>query len=84
MLGRAFPSWHAPTTAVPWVPPHPRSDAHGRAVAVGKDAVPRASVANLVRLMDEMVTSLARCKQPKLTVRACVAACGREHPRACV
>ena len=38
-------------------------------VVVGKDAVPRASVANLGRLVDEMVTSLARCKQPKLTVR---------------
>uniref|UniRef100_A0A1D1ZLV4 sn-1-specific diacylglycerol lipase n=2 Tax=Auxenochlorella protothecoides TaxID=3075 RepID=A0A1D1ZLV4_AUXPR len=37
-------------------------------IVVGKDAVPRASVANLGRLMDEMVTSLARCKQPKLKV----------------
>lgn len=39
-----------------------------RAVVVGKDAVPRATVSNLSRLMDEMVTALARCKQPKLKV----------------
>ena len=38
------------------------------AVVVGKDAVPRMSVPNLGRLMDEMVTSLARCRQPKLKV----------------
>ena len=38
------------------------------AVVVGKDAVPRATVSNLSRLMDEMVTALARCKQPKLKV----------------
>ena len=31
-------------------------------VVVGKDAVPRASVNNLSRLMDEMVTALARCR----------------------
>ena len=31
-------------------------------VVVGKDAVPRMSVNNLNRLMDEMVTSLARCR----------------------
>lgn len=31
-------------------------------VICGKDAVPRASVNNLSRLMDQMVTSLARCK----------------------
>lgn len=31
-------------------------------VVCGKDAVPRASVNNLSRLMDEMVTALARCK----------------------
>lgn len=31
-------------------------------IVVGKDAVPRASVNNLSRLMDEMVTALARCK----------------------
>ncbi|PRW60300.1 alpha beta-hydrolase isoform B [Chlorella sorokiniana] len=37
-------------------------------VVVGKDAVPRATVSNLSRLMDEMVTALARCKQPKLKV----------------
>lgn len=37
-------------------------------IVVGKDAVPRASVTNLGRLMDEMVTSLARCRQPKLKV----------------
>eukprot|EP00884_Botryococcus_braunii_P020127 jgi/Botrbrau1/6799/Bobra.0153s0002.1 len=38
------------------------------AVVVGKDAVPRASINNLSRLMDEMMTSLARCRQPKLRV----------------
>jgi hypothetical protein len=38
------------------------------AVAVGKDAVTRATVGNLARLMDEVVTALARCKQPKLKV----------------
>jgi hypothetical protein len=38
------------------------------AVVVGKDAVPRSTVGNLTRLMDEMVTALARCKQPKLKV----------------
>jgi hypothetical protein len=37
-------------------------------VVVGKDAVPRSTVGNLTRLMDEMVTALARCKQPKLKV----------------
>lgn len=37
-------------------------------VAVGKDAVPRASVATLGRLMDEMITALARCRQPKMRV----------------
>lgn len=31
-------------------------------VAVGKDVVPRMTVNNLNRLMDEMVTSLARCR----------------------
>ena len=31
-------------------------------VVCGKDAVPRASVNNLSRLMDEMVTALARCR----------------------
>lgn len=39
------------------------------AVVVGKDAVPRASVGNLARLVDEMVNSLARCRQPKLKAR---------------
>lgn len=37
-------------------------------VVVGKDAVCRATVGNLTRLMDEMVTALARCRQPKLKV----------------
>jgi hypothetical protein len=37
-------------------------------IAVGKDAVPRASVATIARLMDELVTSLARCRQPKIRV----------------
>ncbi|KAL4421634.1 hypothetical protein ABPG75_010925 [Micractinium tetrahymenae] len=37
-------------------------------VVVGKDAVCRATVGNLARLMDEMVTALARCRQPKLAV----------------
>jgi len=45
------------------------------AVAVGKDAVCRASVSNLARLMDEMVTALARCKQPKLKVGGLVGWC---------
>lgn len=36
--------------------------------AVGKDAVPRATVPTMTRLMDELMTSLARCKQPKLRV----------------
>ena len=31
-------------------------------VVCGKDAVPRASINNLSRLMDEMVTALARCR----------------------
>ena len=31
-------------------------------VVVGKDAVPRMTVNNLSRLMDDMVTSLARCR----------------------
>jgi uncharacterized membrane protein YgcG len=37
-------------------------------IAVGKDAIPRSSVATIARLMDELVTSLARCKQPKIRV----------------
>jgi sn1-specific diacylglycerol lipase len=37
-------------------------------VAVGKDCIPRASVATITRLMDELVTALARCKQPKIKV----------------
>ncbi|KAK9831061.1 hypothetical protein WJX74_001575 [Apatococcus lobatus] len=37
-------------------------------VVCGKDAVPRMSVGNVARLMDEMVTSLARCKRHKLQV----------------
>jgi len=37
-------------------------------IAVGKDFVPRSSVATITRLMDELVTSLARCKQPKSRV----------------
>ena len=37
-------------------------------IAVGKDFIPRASVATITRLMDELVTSLARCKQPKIRV----------------
>ena len=37
-------------------------------VAVGKDAVPRATVATMARLMDELISSLARCKQPKVRV----------------
>lgn len=37
-------------------------------VAVGKDAVPRATVATMARLMDELMISLARCKQPKMRV----------------
>ena len=44
------------------------SPVRSRAVAIGKDAVPRATVANMTRLMDEVVTALARCKQPKLKV----------------
>ena len=40
-------------------------------VVVGKDAVPRMSVNNLNRLMDEMVTSLARCRlAPPLFTRS--------------
>jgi len=35
-------------------------------VIVGKDAVPRMTVNNLSRLMDEMVTSLARVRQALL------------------
>ena len=31
-------------------------------VACGKDAVPRANVANLSRLVEEMMVSLARCR----------------------
>jgi hypothetical protein len=38
---------------------------------VGKDAVPRSTVGNLMRMMDEMVTALARCRQPKLKARGC-------------
>lgn len=45
-----------------------RPPRHDHAVVAGKDAVPRATVSNLSRLMDEMVTALARCKQPKLKV----------------
>lgn len=37
-------------------------------LAVGKDAVPRATVTTLARLMDELITSLARCRQPKTRV----------------
>lgn len=37
-------------------------------IAVGKDCIPRSSVATIARLMDELVTSLARCKQPKIKV----------------
>ncbi|KAK9811146.1 hypothetical protein WJX73_006499 [Symbiochloris irregularis] len=39
-------------------------------VVCGKDAVPRASVNNLSRLMDEMITALARCKHHKLRLLA--------------
>lgn len=49
--------------------PSPQSTDHLHlAVVVGKDAVPRATVGNMGRLVDEMVTALARCKQPKLKV----------------
>lgn len=37
-------------------------------VVVGKDAVPRMTVATLRRLMDDMVTALARCRLHKLHV----------------
>ncbi|KAK9829311.1 hypothetical protein WJX72_005111 [[Myrmecia] bisecta] len=37
-------------------------------VVVGKDGVPRMSVNTLNRLMEEMVTALARCRYPKLQV----------------
>lgn len=48
-------------------------------MVVGKDAVCRATVGNLARLMDEMVTALARCRQPKLAVSgpACAMCLGR-------
>lgn len=37
-------------------------------VAAGKDVVPQATVPTMARLMDELITSLARCKQPKMRV----------------
>ena len=37
-------------------------------IAAGKDVVPRATVPTMARLMDELITSLARCKQPKMRV----------------
>ena len=33
-------------------------------VAVGKDGVPRLSLKNLGRMLDELITALARCRKP--------------------
>lgn len=40
-------------------------------LVVGKDAVSRGTVNNLSRLMDEMVTALARCRYAWLVLCAC-------------
>lgn len=37
-------------------------------VAVGKDAVPRMSLKNLARMLDELITALARCRKPATAV----------------
>lgn len=61
-------AWHPSPTSQQIHTLPPRFPATLVAVVVGKDAVCRATVGNLARLMDEMVTALARCRQPKLAV----------------
>lgn len=63
-----MPPWCLPSPLLAVFSAPPPGGCHASAVAVGKDAVPRMSVATLGRLMDEMVTSLARCRQPKIKV----------------
>ena len=37
-------------------------------IAVGKDGVPRLSLKNLARMLDELITALARCRKPATSV----------------
>lgn len=46
--------------------------------------MPRSTVGNLARLMDEMVTALARCKQPKLKARGGAQAWRGQRTSACL